>query len=264
MLASHIHGLDEKINGLEKTIARASAKNQTSRLLDEIPAFGPLIASAMAAFRPDPGVFGSARDFSASLGITPSQHSSGGKDKLGPITKKGNRYLRKMLVVGCTSVLRVAHKCKGALAEWIVAMRAKKPERVVAVALANKLGENRLGDDVDRRSLPDRTLYKGLKTGLSNQAFQFEEFGKRNDVMNDTVATKVQDTPTPVTSPEPVAMIGTRTVEYHQGQRSIPRQQAVHMTAADQSVQTVKNRLPRGRPHMMDQFDCEAIGFGLP
>jgi len=73
------------------------------------------------------------------LGITPSQHSSGGKDKLGGITKRGNRYLRKMLVVGCTSVLRVAHKYKGALAEWIVAMRARKPERVVAVGLANKL-----------------------------------------------------------------------------------------------------------------------------
>jgi transposase len=84
------------------------------RLLDEIPAFGPLIASAI---NPDPSVFRSGSDFSASLGITPSQHSSGGKDKLGGITKKGNRYLRKMLVVGCTSVLRVAHKYKGALAE---------------------------------------------------------------------------------------------------------------------------------------------------
>ncbi len=124
---------------MEKTIAQASADNQTSRLLDEIPAFGPLIASAMVAFTPDPSVFRSGSDFSASLGLTPSKHSSGGKDRLGGITKKGNRYLRKMLVVGCTSVLRVAHKYKGGLAEWIVAMRARKPERVVAVALANKL-----------------------------------------------------------------------------------------------------------------------------
>jgi transposase len=139
MLASHSDGLDEKIGDLEKTLARASGKNQTIRLLDEIPAFGPLIASAMVAFNPDPSVFRSGSDFSASLGITPSQHSSGGKDKLGGITKRGNRYLRKMLVVGCTSVLRVAHKYKGALAEWIAAMRARKPERVVAVALANKL-----------------------------------------------------------------------------------------------------------------------------
>ena len=74
----------------------------------------------MAASTPDPSVFKSGSDFSASLGLTPIKHSSGGKEKLGAITKKGNRYLRKMLVVGCTSVLRVAHKYKGDLAEWIV------------------------------------------------------------------------------------------------------------------------------------------------
>src|SRR5208282_6900511 len=129
LLAAHGDELDEKIDALEKKIARASAKNPTSRLLDEVPAIGPLIASAMTASFPDPSAFKSASDFSASLGLTPSQHSSGGKEKLGGITKKGNRYLRKMLVVGCTSVLRVAHKYKGALADWIAAMKAKKPER---------------------------------------------------------------------------------------------------------------------------------------
>jgi transposase len=139
LLAAHGDELDEKIDALERKIARASAKNPTSRLLDEVPAIGPLIASAMTASFPDPSAFKSGSDFSASLGLTPSQHSSGGKEKLGGITKKGNRYLRKMLVVGCTSVLRVAHKYKGALADWIAAMKAKKPERVVAVALANKL-----------------------------------------------------------------------------------------------------------------------------
>ncbi len=139
LLASHGDELDEKIDALEKKIARASAKNPTSRLLDEVPAIGPLIASAMTASFPDPSAFKSGSDFSASLGLTPSQHSSGGKEKLGGITKNGNRYLRKMLVVGCTSVLRVAHKYKGALADWIAAMKTKKPERVVAVALANKL-----------------------------------------------------------------------------------------------------------------------------
>lgn len=70
---------------------------------------------------------------------TPRQNSSGGKEKLGAITKQGNRYIRKMLVTGATSVLRVAGKRKGALADWINALRARKPERLVAVALANKL-----------------------------------------------------------------------------------------------------------------------------
>lgn len=139
ILAAEIQGLDAKIEALEAKIAKASAGSPMSRNLDEIPAFGPLIASAMVAFHPDPRVFRSGSNFSASLGLTPGQHSSGGKERLGAITKAGNRYLRTMLVVGCTSVLRVAHKYKGALAEWIVAMRAKKPERLVAVALANKL-----------------------------------------------------------------------------------------------------------------------------
>jgi transposase len=139
LLAWQGEQLDMKIDALEKTIATASAKHPMSRLLQEIPAIGPLIASALAASLPDPSVFKSGRDFAASLGLTPSQHSSGGKERLGAITKKGNRYLRKMLVVGCTSVLRVAHKYKGSLAEWIVAMKAAKPERVAAVALANKL-----------------------------------------------------------------------------------------------------------------------------
>ena len=139
ILAAEIRGFDARIEELEAKIAKASASNPMSRHLDEIPAFGPLIASAVVAFHPEPRAFRSGGDFAASLGLTPGQHSSGGKERLGGITKKGNRYLRKMLVVGCTSVLRVAHKYKGALAEWIVAMRARKPERVVAVALANKL-----------------------------------------------------------------------------------------------------------------------------
>jgi transposase len=139
ILAALGEQLDAKIAALEKQIAAASAKNPKSRMLGEVPAIGPLISSAMAASTPDFGVFRSGSDFSASLGLTPSQHSTGGKEKLGGISKKGNRYLRKMLVVGCTSVLRVAHRYKGALAEWIAKIRAKKPERVAAVALANKI-----------------------------------------------------------------------------------------------------------------------------
>jgi transposase len=108
ILTWHGEQLDAKIDALEKKIAQASAKNPTSRLLNEVPAIGPLIAPAMTASVPDPSVFKSGSDFSASLGLTPSQHSSGGKEKLGAITKKSNRYLPKTLVVGGASVLRVA------------------------------------------------------------------------------------------------------------------------------------------------------------
>ena len=138
-LAQHLEGLDQSIEAVEDEIARAHGQNPTSCLLDEIPGIGTLIASVIAASVPDPGVFKSGRDFAVWLGLTPRQNSSGGKEKLGAITKQGNRYIRKILVTGSTSVLRVAGKRKGALADWINALRARKPERVVAVALANKL-----------------------------------------------------------------------------------------------------------------------------
>jgi transposase len=139
LLATHLEGLDRSIDAAEDKIAAANARNRTSQLIDQVPGVGPLIASAIAASVPDPRVFKSGRDFAAWLGLTPRQNSSGGKEKLGAITKQGNRYLRTMLVVGSTSALRVAGKRTGALAGWIAALRAKKPERLVAVALANKL-----------------------------------------------------------------------------------------------------------------------------
>jgi transposase len=138
-LAQHLEGLDQSIEAVENDITKAHRQSPTSRQLDEIPGVGTLIASVISASVPDPSVFKSGRDFAAWLGLTPRQNSSGGKDKLGAITKQGNRYIRKMLVVGATSVLRVARRRKGALADWINALRVRKPERLVAVALANKL-----------------------------------------------------------------------------------------------------------------------------
>ncbi len=138
-IGRHLDEIGASIKAIEDEIAKEHAQNRMSRLIDEIPAFGPLISSAIVASVPDPEVFRSGRDFAAWLGLTPRQDSTGGKTTLGPITKKGNPYIRKMLVVGARSVLHVAHKRKGALAEWIMKMRAGKKERVAVVALANKL-----------------------------------------------------------------------------------------------------------------------------
>jgi len=120
-------------------IARAHKQNPTSRLLDEIPAIGVLIASVIASSVPDPSVFKTGRDFAAWLGLTPRQNSSGGKEKLAPSPNRATATSAKMLVVGATSVIARAGKRKGALADWINALQAKKPKRVAAVALANKL-----------------------------------------------------------------------------------------------------------------------------
>ena len=104
-----------------------------------VPGVGKIIASVVAASVPEPAIFNSGRDFAAWLGLTPRQNSSGGKAKLGKITKKGNRYIRKLLVLSSTSLLRSVAKRTGALRDWIAALLLKKPARLVTVAIANKL-----------------------------------------------------------------------------------------------------------------------------
>lgn len=139
VLAAILEDIEKAIDDLEGQIADAHARSDMNRLLARVPGVGKLIASVITASTPDPSVFRSGRDFAAWLGLTPRQNSSGGKQTLGGITKKGNRYIRKLLVLSATSLLRSVSKRKGALADWISALLAKKPARLVTVALANKL-----------------------------------------------------------------------------------------------------------------------------
>jgi transposase len=160
VLAGQIEDLDRSLNDLEEKIATAHKESETSRLLVEVPGIGKLIATAVVANMPDPSVFKKGRDFAAWLGLTPRQNSSGGKQTLGAITKQGNRYLRKLLVLGATSLLHAVGKRKGALRDWIAGLLAKKPARLVTVALANKLA---------------RIVFTMMKTG---ESFRAETFAK--------------------------------------------------------------------------------------
>jgi transposase len=106
-----------------------------------IPGIGPITASFLSASIPDPGLFEGGREFAAFLGLVPRQYSSGGKQKLGRISKMGNRHLRKLLVVGAHAALYSIKngKTKSPLADWARALLAKKSFKLVAVALANKM-----------------------------------------------------------------------------------------------------------------------------
>lgn len=139
VFVAQLQAIAASIDALEKEIANLYAQSETSKLLAGVPGVGKLIATAIEASVPDAGVFKSGRDFAAWLGLTPRQDSTGGKVKLGPISKRGNRYLRKLLTLGSTSLLRVAAKRQGALRDWLAVLLAKKPVRLVTVALANKL-----------------------------------------------------------------------------------------------------------------------------
>ena len=113
--------------------------NEMSRRLDEIPGVGPLIATALVASIPDPQAFRSGRDMSAWIGLVPKQSSTGGKERLGHISKAGNRYLRKLLVVGALSVIKRAKQGGTTPRPWLIALMARRSTKVAAIALANKI-----------------------------------------------------------------------------------------------------------------------------
>ncbi|NIP17670.1 MAG: IS110 family transposase [Xanthomonadales bacterium] len=113
--------------------------NELSRRLDDIPGVGPLIATALVASIPDPQAFRSGRDMSAWIGLVPKQNSTGGKERLGHISKAGNRYLRKLLVVGALSVIKQAKRTGASRHPWLIALMARRSTKVAAIALANKI-----------------------------------------------------------------------------------------------------------------------------
>lgn len=113
--------------------------SEMSRRLDDIPGVGPLIATALVASIPDPEAFRSGRDLSAWIGLVPKQNSTGGKERLGHISKAGNRYLRKLLVVGALSVIRRAKQTGSTRRPWLAALMARRSTKVAAIALANKI-----------------------------------------------------------------------------------------------------------------------------
>ena len=126
------------IRSIERRIIAQHRSDEASKRLRSIPGIGIVGATAIAATVPDPKVFRSGRDFAAWIGIVPRQDSTGGKQKLGPISKQGDQYLRRILVVGAHAVLKRARH-QPEKYPWVTRLLARKPFRVVAVALTNKM-----------------------------------------------------------------------------------------------------------------------------
>jgi transposase len=137
-LADQLGAIAVQIHALERRLLAWHRQDQDSQRLATIPGVGLISATALAASVPDPTLFGSGREFAAFLGLVPRQNSSGGKERLGRISKMGDRYLRKLLVVGATSVIRRARTDALAATPWIRSLLERRPARVVTVAMANK------------------------------------------------------------------------------------------------------------------------------
>jgi len=139
ILVGELAGVWRRLDKLDEQLVALHRTDQTSRRLASIPGVGPVTAMAIASTVPDPSVFRSGREFAAWLGLTPKSHSSGGKDKLGRISKRGDRYIRHLLYVGAGNAIRFS-KARVATGEaWIQGLQERRPPKVVIIALANKM-----------------------------------------------------------------------------------------------------------------------------
>ncbi len=134
-----IRSLDRHIDGFEREIAGRAKQDPDARRLVTIPSVGPVIATAVLALAPPAESFRCGRDFAAWLGLTPRQRSTGGKERLGSITKAGERTLRRLLIIGASAVVRQASRHGAPTGSWLAKMLARKPRMLVTVALANKI-----------------------------------------------------------------------------------------------------------------------------
>ena len=138
-LGSQLLSLKKQILDFDRMILAWHRSDQTSKRLNCIPGVGPLLATALVASVADPKAFRSGRNFSAWIGLVPKQHSSGGRNRLGSISKQGDRYLRSLFVAGAFAVIRYAKLHGTKYRPWLAALLARRPTKVAAIALANKL-----------------------------------------------------------------------------------------------------------------------------
>jgi transposase len=137
MLVTQLRLVNEQILESDRCIIASARSTEVGRRLMGIPGVGPVLASALVAAIADPKSFSSGRNLAAWIGLVPRQNSSGGKERLGGITKQGDRYLRNLLVIGALAVIRYAVR-NGSRRPWLVQLLARRTPKVAAVALANK------------------------------------------------------------------------------------------------------------------------------
>lgn len=139
VMSDHLDRIDEQVADLDREIARRARDDDAARRLMTIPGIGPVTATAILSLAPPIETFAKGRDFAAWLGLTPLQHSTGGKARLGSISKMGDRTIRRLLIIGGSSIVRQACRRGAPAGSWLECMLARKPRMLVSVALANKM-----------------------------------------------------------------------------------------------------------------------------
>jgi transposase len=154
LLAEQFRDTQTKVEDVTAGIRKAAANDAAARRLQTVPGVGPITSSVLAATLPDVSNFKTARDLAAWMGLTPKPHSSGGKERLGTISKMGNRYIRRLLYLGAMATI-TSRRRRPAGDDWLWGMMQRKPVKLVAIALANRMA---------------RTVWALLRTGESYRA----------------------------------------------------------------------------------------------
>lgn len=156
--------LELRIGEVEAEFAEWHRTNECSRRLKTIPGIGIVTASLLVMKAPDPHAFKSGRDFAAWLGLTPKDHSTAGKVRLGGITRAGDEMLRSLLVVGATAVIQQARRERGTPSPWLAGLLRRKTPKLAAVALANKMAR------IAWKLMTSGEVYKSAAPGLAKAA----------------------------------------------------------------------------------------------
>jgi transposase len=221
-MASALADLERHLEAIDRQILAWGRRNQTYGHLITIPGFGPILSSAMAAMVVKPAIFASGRDFAASLGLAPRQESTGGKTRLGPISKRGNGYLRRLLVNGAMSVLSSKRAKRD---PWLIRLLETKHRMVAAVALANKMA---------RIAWAVMVLSPSVGGGLSGRRGRFSGLARVH--LRDGIVGQSTDRGQPFPGHEAMRPRGLDQAsihQTHQGLRPSRRaKQAGHMTAS--------------------------------
>src|SRR5271166_5024538 len=208
ILADQLRAVDAHVSAIDEQIEAWQRENAAAQTLETIPGIGALISAALAAHVPDPSIFRSGHDFAAWLGLVPRQNSSGGKERLGRITKERNPYLRRLLVLGATASLRWLHKRTDPLADWTKRLLQRPAGAARYRGARQQAGADRLGGHDDGRALPLKS-----SDGARIAAIQSNK-SRRTQPISAAASCKITGRPQPEESCYNVAKVGA---ERHSG-----------------------------------------------
>jgi transposase len=260
LLAKHWQALDADERALERQITKAARADREARRLMEVPCVGPIIASTVLAKVPDAKVFRSGRDFAAWIGLTGRDHGTGGKHRPGRISKQGDRMLRALLISGASAYLR-HQRTRGVSDPWLRDLLARRPYKVVMVALAAKTARILWAMLVkgepyrDRASAPGCCLVEGRQPPRSRSSNRKGNYG----VMAKWSGNRDRNTPLRHRASQRAAMIGIRSAISIRARGQRPHSEAVYMTAPRSVCPTTKKALAERGPSIHDDEPKSAV-----